>query len=71
MAPEAFAQYGIAGIALGVVVYLARLFTAHVQKKDEHFIHFLGNHMSGNTKVLQDLVVAVETLKEEVRAGRG
>jgi len=43
--PESILQYGIAGVAIGGMIWLVKAFLAHLKNKDTLFTETINNHM--------------------------
>lgn len=54
----------LAAVSVGALIKVTRVFLAHIERKDQEFTTFLGNHMSGNTRALQSLTSATEKLAD-------
>jgi hypothetical protein len=66
---------GLSLVGIGALVTLVKwflkrekekdaAFLGHIEKKDEQFTTFLGNHMSGNTKAMQEVAAELRSLRE-------
>lgn len=60
---------GVVKLVLDANAKQAAAHTKAIEQMQDRQEKFLGNHMSANTKALNDLVVVIEQLVEEARDG--
>lgn len=61
----------LAAVSVGALIKVVRVFLKHIEEKDQQFTTFLGNHMSGNTKALENLTSATSILSDRLHNDLG